>query len=63
MGFARGGACSITRVPGDSKEGEAMIETRMKILEVIAANSGQYSWYQIDRRLSEFGVEHWERPV
>lgn len=35
-----------------------MIETRMKILEVIAANSGQYSWYQIDRRLSESGVEH-----
>jgi DNA-binding PadR family transcriptional regulator len=35
-----------------------MSETRMKILELIAANSGQYSWYQIDQHLSESGVEH-----
>lgn len=35
-----------------------MDETRMKILELIEANSGRYSWYQLDRRLSESGVDH-----
>lgn len=35
-----------------------MDKTRMKILELIEANSGRYSWYQLDRHLSEFGVDH-----
>jgi len=35
-----------------------MNEMRMKILEVIQESSGRYSWYQLDRCLSESGVEH-----
>ncbi|MDX2037241.1 MAG: hypothetical protein SFX72_11370 [Isosphaeraceae bacterium] len=35
-----------------------MNETQLKILDLIEANSGRYSWYQLDRCLSESGVEH-----
>ena len=35
-----------------------MNETQLKILELIEANSGRYSWYQLDRCLSESAVDH-----
>lgn len=35
-----------------------MSELHHRILELVAANNGQYSWYQFDRCLSEAGVEH-----
>jgi len=35
-----------------------MNATKLKILELVKENNGLYSWYQIDRCLSETGVDH-----
>lgn len=35
-----------------------MNELQMKILEVIKLNNGKFSWYQLDRALSESGIAH-----
>jgi DNA-binding PadR family transcriptional regulator len=35
-----------------------MTDLQRRILGLVAAHSGQYSWYQLDRCLSEAGAEH-----
>lgn len=35
-----------------------MNELKIKILEAIRQNDGQFSWYQLDRMLSDSGVDH-----
>ena len=35
-----------------------MNELQLRVLEIIKRTDGQYSWYQLDRALSEVGMEH-----
>ena len=35
-----------------------MSELKIRILETIRQNDGQFSWYQLDRTLSDSSVEH-----
>jgi DNA-binding PadR family transcriptional regulator len=39
-------------------DAEIVNKTQLKILDLIEAHSGRYSWYQLDRCLSESGTEH-----